>query len=117
VDPVFVGIIGVVLMLILFFIGVPIGFAMGIAGFVGFAYVVNLGASLHIVSNDFFTFLSSYAFSALPMFILMGSMAYAAGIGRKAFDVAYVILGRLPGGLIVATAIASAIFGAVCGSA
>ncbi len=50
------------------------------------------------------------------MFILMGSLAFAAGIGSKAFKVVYVIMGQLRGGLIIATAFASAIFGAVCGS-
>lgn len=115
-DPIFVGIGGIVLMLILFFIGVPIGIAMGIAGFAGFAYVVNPNAALHIVANDIFTYFNSYALSALPMFILMGAMAFSAGIGKKAFDVVYVVMGQLRGGLVVATAIASAIFGAVCGS-
>jgi C4-dicarboxylate transporter DctM subunit len=115
-DPLIVGFLGIVLLLVLFIIGVPIGIAMGIAGFVGFAYVTNPMAALHIVSVDMFTFLNSYTFSALPMFIIMGSMAFAAGIGKKAFDTSYILMGRLNGGLIVATAVASAIFGMVCGS-
>ena len=60
--------------------------------------------------------LPSYALSALPMFILMGSMAFASGIGKKAFDSVYVVMGQLRGGLVIATAVASAIFGSVCGS-
>ena len=115
-DPVTIGITGTVLMLILFFLGVPIGFAMAIAGIVGFAYVVNFSAAMNLVASDIFGQFSSYSFSVLPMFILMGCMAFAAGIGRKAFDVAYVIMGRLRGGLIIATAIACCIFGALTGS-
>lgn len=115
-DPMTIGITGTVLMLILFFLGVPIGFSMAIAGIVGFAYVVNLSAALHLVASDIFEQFNSYALSVLPMFILMGCMAFAAGIGRKAFNVAYVLLGRLRGGLIVATAVACCIFGAVTGS-
>jgi tripartite ATP-independent transporter DctM subunit len=115
-DPLTIGISGTVLMLILFFLGVPIGFAMAIAGIVGFAYVVNLPAAMNLVASDIFGQFSSYSFSVLPMFILMGCMAFAAGIGRKAFDVAYVIMGRLRGGLIIATAIACCIFGALTGS-
>jgi tripartite ATP-independent transporter DctM subunit len=114
--PLTIGISGTVLLLILFFLGVPIGFAMAITGIVGFAYVVNLPAALNLVASDLFTHLNSYALSVLPMFILMGCMAFAAGIGRKAFDVAYVLMGRLRGGLIVATAIACCIFGALTGS-
>jgi tripartite ATP-independent transporter DctM subunit len=115
-DPVTIGITGTVLMLILFFLGVPIGFAMAIAGIVGFAYVVNLPAAMNLVASDIFGQFSSYSFSVLPMFILMGCMAFSAGIGKKAFDVAYVIMGRLRGGLIIATAIACCIFGALTGS-
>ncbi len=43
-------------------------------------------------------------------------MAFAAGIGRRAYDAVYVLMGQLRGGLLVATSVASAIFGAVCGS-
>jgi len=116
VDPIITGIGGIVLLLALFFLGVPIGFAMAIAGVLGFAYVVTPSAALHLVASDIFSNLNSYVISVLPMFILMGSMAFAAGIGRKAYDVAYVLMGQLRGGLIIATAVASAIFGAVCGS-
>jgi C4-dicarboxylate transporter DctM subunit len=116
VDPLLVGFGGIVLLLLLFFLGVPIGFAMAIAGTAGFAYVVSPSAALHLVSSDIFTNFNSYALSVLPMFILMGSMAFASGIGRKAYDAAYVTMGQLPGGLVIATAVSSAIFGAVCGS-
>jgi C4-dicarboxylate transporter, DctM subunit len=115
-DPLTVGVCGTVLLLALFFLGVPIGFAMAIAGTVGFAYVVNISAALHLVASDIFDQLNSYSLTVLPMFVLMGSMAFASGIGRKAFSVAYVIMGRLRGGLIVATAVACCIFGALTGS-
>jgi len=115
-DPLVMGIGGIVLLLVLFFLGVPIGFAMAIAGVLGFAYAVSPSAALHLVASDIFTNFNSYILSVLPMFILMGSMAFAAGIGRKAYDVVYVLMGQLRGGLIIATAVASAIFGAVCGS-
>jgi len=116
IDPIILGIAGIVLLLILFFLGVPIAFAMGIAGAVGFAYVVSPEAALYMVANDVFHYFNSYAFSVLTLFIFMGSMAYISGIGTKAFNVAYVLLGQLKGGLLVVTAIASAIFGAVTGS-
>jgi C4-dicarboxylate transporter, DctM subunit len=115
-DPLTIGISGTVLLLVLFFLGVPIGFAMAIAGFLGFSYVVNPFAALHLLASDTFDQLSSYSLSVLPMFVLMGCMAFASGIGRKAFDVAYVLMGRLKGGLIVATTIACCIFGALTGS-
>jgi C4-dicarboxylate transporter, DctM subunit len=115
-DPLTTGIAGTVLLLVLFFLGVPIGFAMGIAGIAGFAYVVNPSAAFHLVASDIFDQFNSYSFTVLPMFILMGCMAFAAGIGGKAFTAAYVVMGRVRGGLIVATAVACCIFGALTGS-
>ncbi len=115
-DPITTGISGTVLLLVLFFLGVPIGFAMAIAGIVGFAYVVSPSAALNLVASDVFTNFNSYALSVLPMFILMGCMAFAAGIGEKAFHVVYVLMGRVRGGLIVATAVGCCIFGALTGS-
>ncbi len=115
-DPLIVGISGIAFLLVLFALGVPIGFAMGIAGFVGFAYVVSPSAATSLVAAELFGSLDSYSYSALPMFILMGSMAFAAGLGRRAYDAVYVLMGQLRGGLLVATAVSSAIFGAVCGS-
>ena len=115
-DPAFIGIGGIVLLLLLFFLGVPLGFAMAIAGILGFASTISPSAALNLVASDLFTHFNSYALSVLPMFILMGCMAFAAGIGRKAFDVAYVLMGRLRGGLIVATAVGCSIFSALTGS-
>ncbi len=115
-DPLVIGISGTLLLMILFFLGVPIGFAMAVSGVIGFAYVVNPSAALHLVAVDMFDQFSSFSLTVLPMFILMGCMAFAAGIGSKAFGAAYVILGRVRGGLIIATAIACCIFGALTGS-
>jgi tripartite ATP-independent transporter DctM subunit len=115
-DPITIGFSGIVLLLILLFLGVPIGFAMAVAGIVGFAYVVSPSGAMHLVASDVFNHFNSYALSVLPMFILMGCMAFAAGIGRKSFDVVYVLMGRLRGGLIVATALGCCIFGALTGS-
>jgi C4-dicarboxylate transporter DctM subunit len=115
-DPLVVGIVGIGFLLFLFFLGIPIGFAMGIAGVIGFAYVVNPSAAFHLIATDIYSNLTSYAYTALPMFILMGTMAFASGIGRRAYDAVYVLMGQLRGGLLVATSVASAVFGAVCGS-
>ena len=115
-DPLTVGIVGTVILLVLFFAGVPIGFAMAITGLAGFAYMVNPGAAFHLIASDIFDQLNSYSLSVLPMFILMGSMAFASGIGSKAFHVASVVFGRLRGGLVVATVCACCIFGALTGS-
>ena len=115
-SPIVIGGIGIGVMLILFFIGMPISFAMALAGMAGFAYLASPAAGFSLLPRDIFEQISSYPLTVIPMFVLMGCYAFASGIGRKLFDTAYVILGHLPGGLTIATIAASTGFGAICGS-
>jgi C4-dicarboxylate transporter, DctM subunit len=115
-SPVVIGGIGIGVMLLLFIIGMPISFAMALAGMAGFAYLVSPAAGFSLLPRDIFEQISSYPLTVIPMFVLMGCYAFASGIGRKLFDTAYVLLGHLPGGLTIATIAASAGFGAICGS-
>ncbi len=115
-SPEIIGLIGLGLMLILFAIGMPISFAMALAGVAGYAYLVSPEVGFALLPRDVFEQFSSYPLSVIPMFVLMGCYAFAAGIGKKLFEVAHAIFGHMPGGLAVATIAASTIFGAVCGS-
>lgn len=115
-DPVHSGLIGIVVLVLLFLLRVPVAFAMAIVGFVGFSYLSSLHAGLKLLARDFFEQFSSFPLSAIPMFILMGSFAYASGIGKRLYDAAYTILGGLRGGLTMATVVASGFFAAICGS-
>jgi C4-dicarboxylate transporter, DctM subunit len=116
VSPILIGSIGVVVLLVLFSIGMPMAFSMALAGMVGFAYLVSPDAAINLLPRDVFDQFASYPLSVIPMFVMMGSYAFASGIGRKLFNTAYVMLGRLPGGLAISSIAASAAFGAVCGS-
>jgi C4-dicarboxylate transporter DctM subunit len=111
-----IGIIGIVFMLFLFALGVPIAFAMAIAGLAGYAYIVNPSVAFNLLPRDIFEQFASYPLSVIPMFVMMGCYAFASGIGKRLFDTAYVILGHMPGGLASATIAASTGFGAICGS-
>ena len=115
-DPVHSGLIGIVLLVFLFLLRVPVAFAMAIVGFSGFSYLSSLNAGLKLLARDFFEQFSSFPLSAIPMFILMGSFAYASGIGKRLYDAAYTILGGLRGGLTMATVVASGFFASICGS-
>jgi len=116
VSPIAIGSIGVIVLLVAFAIGVPMAFAMAAVGVLGFAYMVSPGAALSLLPRDVFGQFASYPLSVIPMFVMMGSYAFASGIGRKLFNTAYVILGRLPGGLAMSSIAACTAFGAVCGS-
>jgi len=115
-DPVHSGLIGIVLLVFLFLLRVPVAFAMAIVGFSGFSYLSSLNAGLKLLARDFFEQFSSFPLSAIPMFILMGSFAYASGIGKRLYDAAYTILGGLRGGLTMATVVACGFFASICGS-
>jgi len=115
-DPVNVGIIGIILLVFLFLLRVPVAFAMALVGFLGFSYLSSFKAGLKLLSRDIFEQFSSFPLSAIPMFILMGSFAFASGIGKRLYDTAHTILGSLRGGLTMATVVACGFFAAICGS-
>ncbi len=115
-DPVNVGIFGILLLVLLFLIRMPVAFAMAFVGFLGFSYLSSLKAGLRLLARDFFEQFFSFPLSAIPMFILMGSFAFASGIGRRLYEAAYTILGGLRGGLTMATVVACGFFAAICGS-
>lgn len=115
-DPVNVGIIGIVLLVLLFLIKMPVAFSMAFVGFIGFSYLSSFHAGLKLLARDFFEQFSNFPLSAIPMFILMGSFAFASGIGKRLYDAAYTILGGMRGGLSMATVVACGFFAAICGS-
>jgi tripartite ATP-independent transporter DctM subunit len=100
----------------LFFIGLEIGFAMALAGFIGFAAIINIDAAFSLVAKDIFSVFSSYGFTVIPMFVLMGQVGASGGVARSLYDSAYKFLGHIPGGLAIGTVVAATMFKAICGS-
>jgi C4-dicarboxylate transporter, DctM subunit len=115
-SPVIVGIVGIGLLIILFLLRMPVAFAMGFVGLVGFAYLAGPGPALSILSQDIFEQFSSYPLTVIPMFILMGTFAFASGISKRLYETTYAWVGQYRGGLTMATVFACAGFGAICGS-
>jgi tripartite ATP-independent transporter DctM subunit len=111
-----IGGIGIFVLIFLFLLRVPVAFCMAIVGFSGFAYITSPAAGLSILSRDIFEQFSSYSLSCIPMFILMGTFAFASGISKRLYHTTYTWLGHVHGGLIMATVMACAGFGAICGS-
>jgi tripartite ATP-independent transporter DctM subunit len=89
---------------------------MGFVGVVGFGYLADPGPALSILAQDIFEQYSSYPISVIPMFILMGTFAFASGISKRLYQTAYAWVGQLRGGLTIATVIACSGFAAICGS-
>ena len=115
-SPVSVGCIGIGVLLLMFILRMPVAFAMAFVGFVGFAYLGTPGAACNILARDIFEQFSSYSLSVIPMFILMGSFAFASGITGRLYKTAYTWVGQLRGGLAIATTLACGGFAAICGS-
>ncbi len=115
-SPVATGIIGIGILLVLMFVGMPIGFAMLLVGSVGFVSLVKLSVALLVLVNVPYGLISNYVFCVLPLFLFMGTIILNAGFGGNLFQLANAILGRLPGGLAIATIFACGIFAAVSSS-
>jgi C4-dicarboxylate transporter DctM subunit len=116
VTPVQIGIIGCVALVLLLCSSLPVAIAMAVVGFVGFAAVVNPDAALSMLTLDMYNKFADYSLTVIPLFVLMGQVAFHGGISRRLFDAAYHWLGPLPGGLAMATVGACTAFGAICGS-
>jgi len=116
VSPVTIGLIGIVVLVLFFLLGMPVGFAMAFVGFAGFCYLASPGAGLSILARDVFSNFSAYSLTVIPMFVFMGSIAFAAGMSRRLYDAGYTMFGQMRGGLAMATIAACAGFAAMCGS-
>lgn len=112
-----IGVAGILILLfVMFFLGMPVGFAMAVVGFCGFAYVVSLKAALGMISMDLWVTLSKYGLTVIPLFIFMGQVAFYSGVNEKLYKAAHKWIGQIRGGIAMATVMACAGFAAICGS-
>jgi len=115
-SPTVIGLIGIAALFLLIFSRMPVGFVMAIVGFIGFGAVVSFDASLNLIAKDIYAVFGSYNLTVIPLFVLMGQLAFHSGISKRLFDAAYTFIGHWPGGLAIATVGACAGFAAICGS-
>ncbi|APD08330.1 TRAP transporter large permease [Thermus brockianus] len=115
-NPTELGLLGILVLLILFGLGVPVAFAMALVGLVGMAVLIPLDAAASLAARDVFNQFSSYSLSAITLFVLMGYYASMAGLGEVLYRAFYALVGPLRGGLGVATILACSGFASVSGS-
>jgi tripartite ATP-independent transporter DctM subunit len=115
-SPFAVGLLCIVGFLVLLFMGIPVAYDMILVGTVGICILRNPASAMQIVGSDLYVQFSSYTMSVVPLFGLMGFLAHYSGIGEKLFTTANKFVGHCSGGLAVATDVACAGFGAICGS-
>jgi tripartite ATP-independent transporter DctM subunit len=110
------GILGVLLLLIMVLAGVRVYIAAAFVGLVGLVNMIGWDAGAGMIGTIPHSKSVSYTLSVLPIFILIGFLAFHAGITQALFDAARKWLGWVPGGLAVATVFATAAFAAVSGA-
>jgi C4-dicarboxylate transporter DctM subunit len=115
--PVEIGLLGVVVLFLLLALGMPIGFCMGLVGFLGMCLLFPFSAAFIKMATVPFDIMSSYSLAVLPLFLLMANIILVAGFGADLFRVAAKWFGHHKGGLAMATIIAAAGFAACTGSA
>mgnify|MGYP006280433447 FL=1 len=115
--PLEAGIAGIgILLILLFFVGMPVGFSMAVVGFAGFSYIININAGVNMAGSVFWTVCSKYGLTVIPLFIFMGQIAFYSGVNRRLYKSAYAWIGHIRGGLAMATVAACSAFAAICGS-
>ncbi|NBB84472.1 MAG: TRAP transporter large permease subunit, partial [Alphaproteobacteria bacterium] len=115
-DPFTLAMLGLGGMFVMIALHVPIGVAMGIAGFVGVSLFVNTDAAMSLFAIESISAIANPGLGIIAVFLLMGSFANVAGLSADIFRLAYALIGHWRGGLAMATIAGCAGFGAVCGS-
>jgi len=116
VDPYWLGVAGLVLMVVLILLRMPISFALASIGTIGIIILYNFNMALTYIPYQLYSHISHFTFTAVPLFLFMGYIAFDSGLTNEAYDAARAWVGRLPGGLGLTTLGASALFAATSGS-
>ena len=115
-EPTTIGFLGMACVLILLLLKMYIGLAMGLVGFLGFAYISGWEPAFGLLRTVPYTTFASEGMSVIPLFILMGAFAFESGMSEDLYRAVHKIFGGLKGGLAMATVAACACFAAISGS-
>lgn len=110
------GLVALALLVLLFLTGIELAFAMAVIGFAGFAFLVSLDAASNLLVKDFFDTFTSYGFTVIPLFVLMGQVASNSDVAKRLYMAAHKFVGHIPGGLAMTTVVGATLFKAMCGS-
>jgi C4-dicarboxylate transporter DctM subunit len=115
-SPELVGFIGFLLMFVFLYMGMPIGFCMAFTGFLGNVVLFGWQGSLLQLGTVPYATVTNFTLCILPLFLLMGELAWSSGLTEGCYSFTYKVLGKLRGGLAMSTIGAAAIFAACTGS-
>ena len=115
-SPLVIGLIGIAILMVLLMSGMPIGVSMGLVGVGGLWYMLGADVGLSILMTAPYDAVAKYGFAVVPLFILMGSFCFQAGVSKNLYHAVNAWIGHFQGGLAMATVGACAGFAAVSGS-
>jgi tripartite ATP-independent transporter DctM subunit len=115
-SPELLGLIGIILMFVFMFMGMPIGICLAVTGFFGQVSIFGWNGALTNLGLLPYATIASFTLCIVPLFMLMGELSHASGITEDSYSFVYKIIGRVRGGLAMSTIGASAIFAACTGS-
>lgn len=111
-----IALLSVVAMLLLIYLGMHIAVTLALVSFIG-AWIIkgNTLVAVNLLWISAHQTVNNFVFAVIPLFVLMGFLVSAAGMGRDAYDIGQLMLRRVRGGLGMATVVANAIFAAITG--
>ncbi|MBN1847607.1 MAG: TRAP transporter large permease [Deltaproteobacteria bacterium] len=115
-NPITVGIIAFIILFILLAFRTPLGIAMFLIGAIGLWYLISPAAAMVKVGLIPFEIMANWDLAVLPLFLLMAQIIFVSGLSDDLYDVAAKWLGRLRGGIAIATIGGCAVFAAVSAS-
>jgi C4-dicarboxylate transporter, DctM subunit len=111
-----IGIYSIIILLVLFLTGLEMAYCMVLVGFLGFTFLMSFTAASNLVVKDFFDTFTTYSYTVIPLFIVMGEFAQNSDIAKRLYNGAHKWIGHIPGGLAMTTVVGATAFKAMCGS-
>ncbi|MFA6505453.1 MAG: TRAP transporter large permease subunit, partial [Treponemataceae bacterium] len=88
-SDVLIGIIGIVVMIVLFLTGLEMAYCMALVGFFGFTFLMSFFPAANLVAKDFMDAFTTYSYTVIPLFVLMGEFAANSNIAKRLYNGAY----------------------------
>jgi C4-dicarboxylate transporter DctM subunit len=115
-SPEMTGLLGIVVLIVLIFLRIWIGAVMVLVGIVGYGILAGWDMAVIVAGTEPYSNIAFYPITVIPLFILMGSVVSNTGVAGDLYNTAYTWIGKLRGGLAMATTMACCAFAAICGS-
>jgi tripartite ATP-independent transporter DctM subunit len=110
-----IGALAIAALILLIVLGMPIGLGMIVVSFVGVSFIRNETVAMRMIGAVANDSLREYLYAVVPLFVLMGLLVTASGVGKDTFDVFERLLRRVRAGLGIATVFANAVFASITG--